>query len=145
MKYPHRAESSTRPEVSLVPACLAPLLGNSLDNETWPQKLYPMTVSKGCCKKIPNSFDVSVFNRIIRKSISPLVDLGWFCTADVETPMKELLQETTAFGHLTKEKVFQKLAIIPLMFGHLSGGLAQLCIRHILNLVLFNQRDGGKN
>ncbi|XP_059098740.1 uncharacterized protein LOC131892890 [Tigriopus californicus] len=142
MKFPYRPEGSPRPEVYMVPACLAPLLGNSSENEIWRRKLHPVNRSKGCCKRPPNVFDVAVFNRIIHRDISPLVDLGWFCTSDVETPMKELLQETTAFGHLTKDKVFQKLAIIPLMFGHLSGGLAQLCIRHILNQVLFNQRDG---
>jgi len=39
--------------------------------------------------------------------ISPLVDDGWFCTAEVEQSIHDLISSNTEFDHLTKAKVFQ--------------------------------------
>jgi hypothetical protein len=72
--------------------------------------------------------------------ISLLVDQGWFCTREVERTLHELLKAHTAYKHLTEDKVFGRIAIIPLLFGRLSGGLRQLCIRKIFNTVLFHDK-----
>eukprot|EP00095_Tigriopus_kingsejongensis_P000506 maker-scaffold367_size194084-snap-gene-0.47 protein:Tk00506 transcript:maker-scaffold367_size194084-snap-gene-0.47-mRNA-1 annotation:"hypothetical protein L798_04728" len=135
-------QGPSKPDIPQVPALLAPLLGDSPQSGS-SRKLASHLVSgaRGVGKTSP-AFNALAFNRVVQKSISPLVDLGWFCTSEVEKPVKQLLRTNTAFSHLAKDKVFQGLAIIPLMFGGLSGGLAQQCLRFILNWVLFSQKDG---
>lgn len=99
-----------------------------------------LTGSRGNASK----FNVKVFNEIIRRNISPFVDHGWYCTREVEKTIHELLKTLTSFRHLTENKVFQEIAIIPMIFGQLSGGLRQLSVRKILNHALFEKHAGIK-
>ena len=87
-------------------------------------------------------FSVRTFNKIATEFVSPLVDRGWFCTREVERTLHELLKVHTMFKHLTEDKVFQEIAIITIMFGNLSGGLRQKCIRDILVAALFSHDKG---
>ena len=92
--------------------------------------------------KMKRRFNVKTFNKIATKFVSPLVDLGWFCTREVERTLHELLKVHTMFKHLTEDKVFQEIAIISIMFGNHSGGLRQRCIRDILVAALFSHNKG---
>ena len=126
-----------RPCLSNLPCLLAPLLEDSpclrVASKKFGQKFSFFTL---------NRFTVPIFNDVVQYRISPLVDLGWFCTREVEKTLHELIKAHTHFKHLTDEKVFREIAIIPLLFGHLTGGLRQLCFRKILDMLLFNNNGG---
>ncbi len=91
---------------------------------------------------LKSRFSVRGFNAAVTAHVAPLVDLGWFCTREVEKTLHELIKVHTQFKHLTEEKVFQEIAIITIMFGNLSGGLRQRCVREALNASLFSHDRG---
>ena len=122
------------PTITNLPALLAPLLCDSAFFK-W-RRAYNRR-SNNSSLPIRSKFNVELFNEAIRTKIAPFVDLGWFCTREVEKTILELVKVHTQFKHLTEEKVFQEIAIIPMMFGNLSGGLRQACVRQILNMTLF--------
>ena len=130
-----------QPCISTLPTLLAPLLGDSpcLKSATRARR-----DASGHAED-PDIFSAVVFNDVMRSRIAPLVDLGWFCTTEVEKTLHALLKAHTNFRHLTEDKVFREIAIIPLMFGHLSAGLRQRCIREILVNVLFGVKGGEEN
>jgi hypothetical protein len=89
---------------------------------------------------VGRTFSVHVMNEVMNSKIAPYVDKGWFCTREVEKTIHELIKVHTKFAHLTNTKVFQEIAIIPILFGNLSGGLQQLCIRKIFTETFFKRR-----
>lgn len=93
-----------------------------------------------CRKRL--KFSVQNVNNVIRTFIAPLVDKGWFCQAEIEQWVRKHIVTHTDYKNLTENKVFQEDALIPLMFGHLSSGLRQQCIRQLLVNVLFTEKSG---
>ncbi len=55
----------------------------------------------------------------------------------VEKTLQALLRAHTNFRYLTEERVFREIALVQLMFGGLSAGLRQRCLREILHGALF--------
>lgn len=72
-----------------------------------------------------------------RTTIAPLIDKGYFLdptTADLTSTLIRLNTDHTQAGD---GSVVDSKAIIPLMFGELSGGLRQLAVRTIMRHMLF--------
>ena len=67
---------------------------------------------------------------------------GSFCTREVERTLHELLKVHTQFRHLIEDKVIRSTDIIQLLFGDLSAGLRQKCIRKLLYTRLFDSDKG---
>ena len=130
------------PCISNLPALLAPFLGNSSCFTRAAASLSVPGAHVSRQSQHKRRFSVRTFNKIAAEFIAPLVDRGWFCTREVERTLHELLKVHTSFKHLTEDKVFQEIAIITIMFGNLSGGLRQRCIRDILVAALFSHNKG---
>ena len=86
-------------------------------------------------------FAVQTINNVIRAYISPLVDKGWFCQNELDQWIRKHIITHTDYRNLTENKVFQEDSMIPLMFGHLSSGLRQQCLRQLLVHILFNENS----
>ena len=123
--------------MSNLPAVLAPLLGDAETYKMFHNK-YQLSYETYFEQPEPS---VVILNAIVRSRIAPLVDQGWFCTKEVEKTIIELVRTHTHFKHLTEDKVFHELALIPLMFGELSAGLSHKCMREVL-LRILEMNDG---
>lgn len=126
-----------KPIITNLPAFLSPLLFDS------PCVYRERLCSKGKIVSVPR-FSAKTFNKVVLHSIAPVVDSGWFCTSEVDRLVHDLIKMHTDYRHLTEEKVFQEIAMIPLMFGNLSGGLRQQCLRNLLETVLFKKDQAGE-
>ena len=146
-----------KPPILSVPALMAPILCDS--------PCFTMTAidvvgrgqiarkhSTSTCRRLTtdpvnkrptNKFSVQKLNKVIQQFVSPLVDKGWFCQAEIEQWVRTHVATHTDYKALiSEENLFQEDAFIPLMFGHFSAGLRQQCLRQLLVHTLFTEKSG---
>ena len=128
-----------------IPAVVAPILCDSPCFTATKRTIPFNNPDKNEFYSIPNKkrnkFSVKTINNVIRTYISPLVDKGWFCQNELDQWIRKHIITHTDYRNLTENKVFQEDSMIPLMFGHLSSGLRQQCLRQLLVHILFNENS----
>ena len=128
-----------------IPAVVAPILCDSPCFTATKRPIPFNNPDKNEFYSIPNKkrnkFSVKTINNVIRTYISPLVDKGWFCQNELDQWIRKHIITHTDYRNLTENKVFQEDSMIPLMFGHLSSGLRQQCLRQLLVHILFNENS----
>lgn len=119
-----------RPLMKTLPPIFAPLLFDSPcclnERNKTGQKNGPLKLS------MLDKFSVSVFNQVIKSFIAPIIDnfQAQIGPESVVEALEDLIEIHTDYKHLIEEKVFQPVNLLPLMFGHVSSGLRQICIRY---------------
>ena len=128
-----------KPTIQSVPALVAPILCDSPCFTT--NKLVETSSFSNKENHISKrlKFSVQNVNNVIRAYVSPMVDKGWFCNHELEQWVRKHIITHTDYKNLTENKVFQEDALIPLMFGQLSSGLRQQCLRQLLVNLLFTK------
>ena len=129
--------------IKTLPALFAPLLFDSpcitaeRDQTTGDQN----ETMKVC---MLDKFSVKLFNRVVDKYLSPLVDScdPGFSREEMSQIMVNLIKNHTDYKHLIDDKIFQPQSLVQLMFGKLSSGLRQLAVRKLLISALFQKPLG---
>lgn len=104
---------------------LAPLLADS------PVRMrYDQVSTNECIAKIGQPHK-NLADKIILAGVSPLIDMGCFNTETVALEMMELLNQTN-FESLRSADI-NPTDLLTLMFGQVSTGLRQLCVRSIFD------------
>ena len=128
-----------------IPAIMAPILCDSpcytVNKRTASFSNSNKNEFYNISNKKRTKFAVQAINNVIRANISPLVDKGWFCQNELDQWIRKHIITHTDYKNLTENKVFQEDSMIPLMFGHLSSGLRQQCLRQLLVNILFNENS----
>ena len=88
-----------------------------------------------------DKFSVKIFNQVVDKYLSPLVDScdPGFSREEMSQILVNLIKNHTDYKHLIDEKIFQPQSLVQLMFGKLSSGLRQLAVRKMLISALFQK------
>jgi len=90
----------------------------------------------------PKYYDKFLVDKIISVAISPVVDRGYFNTDSVVNELEDLVANHTVFS-LCSISIRPHEDIVSLLFGKVSaGGLKQMCVRVIMERVIFNRNPG---
>ena len=130
--------------IKSLPALFAPLLFDSPCISTEREKFGEQNETLRVC--MLDKFSVEVFNKVVNKYISPLVDSNCeddpqagFGNEELSNILVNLIKNHTDYRHLIDHKIFQPSALVQLMFGNLTSGLRQQAVRKILAQALFQK------
>ena len=130
--------------IKSLPALFAPLLFDSPCISTEREKFGEQNETLRVC--MLDKFSVEVFNKVVNKYMSPLVDSNCeddpqvgFGNEELSNILVNLIKNHTDYRHLIDNKIFQPSALVQLMFGNLTSGLRQQAVRKILAQALFQK------
>jgi hypothetical protein len=136
----HHVSRTWEIAVSGISAILAPLLQ---DSSPYVRHTAAYVGSKFDFNKAPYPFDVHLLNKVFSCAISPVVDN----TAVSQCFPQRVLVEIEKVIHIASQFSLDSLSsaielqdMVILLFGNLSAGLQQLCVRRIIDHVFFAQR-----
>lgn len=115
-----------------VPPLTTPLLAPLLSDAPTRLRFTQVSSHTSVCNNIPPH--KHLIDKILSSSISPLVDIGCLTSPIVAHETVELLALTN-FTNLKEEKIAGS-DFVSLMFGNVSSGLRQLCVRTLFDHVL---------
>ncbi|PNF21781.1 hypothetical protein B7P43_G08442 [Cryptotermes secundus] len=126
--------------VNGISAVLAPLLQ---DSSSYVRHTAAYVSSKFRIDQAPYSFNVDLLDKVFSNAISPVVDSTavYKCFPEpVLDEVKKILNEETQFpfDSFSSPGIKPQDAVI-FMFGKLSAGLQQLCVRQIIGHIFFTQ------
>ena len=124
-----------------LPALFAPLLFDSPCISTERENFGDQNETLKVC--MLDKFSVEVFNKVVDKYLSPLVDScdhnPGFSSQEISTILVNMIKIHTDYRHLIENKIFQPMSLVQLMFGNFTSGLRQLAVRQILVSALFKK------
>ena len=133
-----------RSVIKSLPALFAPLLFDSPCISTEREKFGEQNETLRVC--MLDKFSVEVFNKVVNKYLSPLIDSNFeddpnagFGNEELSNILVTLIKNHTDYRHLIDNKIFQPSALVQLMFGNLTSGLRQQAVRKILAQALFHK------
>lgn len=131
ISYPAECDLCAGSLMRLVPNLMTPLLAPLLaDAPTRLRYIHVPTHDSGTKVIRPHKH---LTDKIIVSSISPLIDLGCLSHQHVATELCSLLTMSN-FKHLRDGRI-QMTDLLTLMFGQITAGLRQLCVRAIFDHV----------
>jgi hypothetical protein len=123
-----------------VSAILAPLLQ---DSSPYVRHATVYVSSKFDINEAPYSFHVHLLNKVFSCAVSPVVDSKAVSECFSETVLREvkkIVYEETQFEFDSfSSPAIEPQDVVVFMFGKLSAGLQQLCVRQIIDHIFFTQ------
>lgn len=125
--------------VNGVSAILAPLLQ---DSSPYVRHTAVYVGSKFDFNEAPHPFDVHLLNKVFSCAISPVVDntaVSQCFPQSVLVEIEKIICDETQFAFDLLSSAIELQDMVILLFGNLSAGLQQLCVRRIIDHVFFTQ------
>lgn len=119
-----------------VPTLLAPLLNDS----PCTSQLHANFPKHRNGRVVPE-FSVLRSLHCVRTHLSPLVDCGHMSGQDTAGRLGRLVRSHTSHNKAADDSVVDPVARVQLMYGQITAGLRQLCVRAILHHTLFNNKN----
>jgi len=119
-----------------VPTLLAPLLNDS----PCTSQLHANFPKHRNGRVIPQ-FSLLGSLHCIRSHLSPLVDSGHMSSPDTALRLGRLVRSHTSHATAADDSVVDPVARVQLMYGQMTAGLRQLCVRAILQHTLFTNKN----